>query len=173
MMEAHWKGGAPNTRRTEDAPELLEWKARFLSLPEIARLDRVSRPEGEISFAAKVGGRPLRGVLDLFARTERGFFLVDYKTDRASSEEILARYRVSLGLYRMAVRVLAREARPVEAAIYAARNGVLLPISDGEAEAADALARYDRAEAEGDFPGTRNDSCTFCPYRRGCPAFDA
>jgi len=171
LMEAYWNGRAAEEPVIE--PELLAWKERFLSFPEIARLDRASGPEGEVSFAAKVSGRPLRGVLDFLARTERGFFLVDYKTDRASPAEILVRYRVSLGLYRWAVRVLVREASPVEAAIYAARSGVLLPVADGEAEAAEALARYDRAEAEGDFPATRNDACPFCPHRRGCPAFDA
>ncbi|MFH1680195.1 MAG: UvrD-helicase domain-containing protein [Candidatus Eisenbacteria bacterium] len=171
IMEAHWRGRGAGDPANEAPAELREWRGRLLSLPEIAGLAAEPPPEGEVSFSAPVGGRPLRGVLDLLAATGCGYLIVDYKTDRAAPAEILDRYRISLSLYKAAVRAIVGEARPVEAAIYAARSGALLPVEDGEVEAVETLGRYDRAEERGEFPATENETCPFCAYRRGCPAF--
>jgi ATP-dependent helicase/nuclease subunit A len=173
LMEAHWTGRGGSRPSAMESAELLAWKEGLLALPEIVPVARAEAREAEASFSAPVGGRPLRGILDLLARTGEGCFVLDYKTDGASADEILRRYRISLNLYKIAVRRMFSPETPVEAAIYAAREGKLVPVEGGEDEAGEVLARFDRAEREGEYPARENETCSWCPYRRGCPALEA
>ncbi|MFH1277926.1 MAG: UvrD-helicase domain-containing protein [Candidatus Eisenbacteria bacterium] len=169
LMEAHWNGApAPSEGEPE---ELAAWKVGFFRLPEIkGLLSSGAVPEGEVSFCVPLAGRPLRGIIDLLLRSDREWVVIDYKTDRASPEEILDRYRVSLELYRLAVGRIAGDGRPVRAWMHAARDGLLLEVPEEGAAALAALEEYDRIEAGGEFPARENRNCEFCRHRRGCPA---
>ncbi len=186
-MEAHWKGLAARGSRPsvaggagaggaggEPAPgEHIAWMSTLLAHPEMRRVHEAGRLGAEVSFAVAVGGRPLRGVVDLLAIGKPGALVVDYKTDRASPEEIAARYRVSANLYRIAIERLFPNALPVDVLLYAARAGELVPVPADDAGALAALAAYDRAEAARRYDARENEHCPFCRYRRGCPAFRA
>lgn len=168
LMEAHWNG-LPEPPEG-GGEELRKWKEGFLRLPEVERLAGGGSAEGEVSFSVPLDGRPLRGTIDLLFRSESEWAVIDYKTDRASPEEILDRYRISLELYRLAVRRLAADGRPVRAWIHAARECRLLEVPECEEAALALLAESDRIEAEGDSPARKNVHCEWCPYRTGCPA---
>ncbi|MBN1824773.1 MAG: UvrD-helicase domain-containing protein [Candidatus Eisenbacteria bacterium] len=145
------------------------WMEKLVADPRIGPLLEPGRAGAEVSFAAIVGGRPLRGAIDLLARTPEGWVIVDYKTDRAAPREIEERYRISLQMYAAAVRAAGGEEERVETWIWAARVGRGLAIAEDGDAVRDALDRYDRAEREGDYPARRNESCRYCLYRRGCP----
>lgn len=167
LMESHWTGrDAPAAPATDEA---LRWMREFLALPEVAPL-AAGDVAAEVSFCVPVGGRPLRGVIDLLGRTGAGYLVIDYKTDRASTEEIVDRYATSLDLYRLAVRALIAGEATVSSRIYAARAGALLEVPEREEATLAALGRYDEAERRGAYPPTVNDHCEFCRYRRGCSA---
>jgi len=171
-MEAHWKGAGeeiafpPGVERER----LEEWKNAFLSQPEAAPLLRAEKREAELAFAADVEGRPLRGVIDLVGWADGRWTLVDYKTDRADETVLLERYALSLNLYRLAFRMLAGGEDPVDAYIFGAREGRMIPVAEGEAEALEKLRLYDAAEEDGAYEPRESEACAFCAYRRGCPA---
>lgn len=48
----------------------------------------------------------MQGAMDLLCETEEGYWIVDFKSDRASKEELLSRYSRQLNLYATAVRRL-------------------------------------------------------------------
>ena len=48
----------------------------------------------------------MQGAIDLLCETEDGYLIVDFKSDRATEEELLARYARQLNLYAAAVRRL-------------------------------------------------------------------
>ena len=157
----------------EEYRSVQEWRENFLALPGIGERFRQGAGVAELAFHATVGGRPLRGAVDLLLTGDRDWMVIDYKTDRASPEEILERYRDSLNLYRLALLDIAGKETPVGASIYAAREGRLIPVPVDDEEALARLGNYDRAEREDDFPPRRNRNCSRCLYRRGCPAMVA
>ena len=48
----------------------------------------------------------MQGAIDLLCETEAGYLIVDFKSDRATEEELLERYSRQLNLYAAAVRRL-------------------------------------------------------------------
>ncbi|MBO5222519.1 MAG: UvrD-helicase domain-containing protein [Clostridia bacterium] len=74
--------------------------------------------EREVRFVCRIpvsyySGNPgdegellMQGAIDLLCETEDGYLIVDFKSDRATEEELLARYARQLNLYAAAVRRL-------------------------------------------------------------------
>ncbi len=73
----------------------------------------------------------LQGAMDLLWETEEGYWIVDFKSDRASEEELLQRYSRQLNLYAAAVRRLYD--KPVLGCnIWAFRLGKALTVKEEE-----------------------------------------
>ncbi|MBT9140020.1 MAG: ATP-dependent helicase/nuclease subunit A [Dehalococcoidia bacterium] len=72
----------------------------------------------------------IQGIIDLLVKTEEGYVLVDFKTDKipqGGAEELAARYKEQLGYYARAVETIL--AAPVRGAyLYLITNGETLPI---------------------------------------------
>ena len=125
-METSWRGlpFVDHSMSAGDRDQLLHWKEKLLNLPEMKPFLSADVREAEVSFLVPLGGRTLRGIVDLLAKTDERWLILDYKTDRAGSGKILTRYSLSLNLYRLALRALLSESEMVEAWIYAAREGM-------------------------------------------------
>ena len=84
----------------------------------MVRIRRSLRYEREVRFVCRIpvsyySGNPgeegemlMQGAIDLLCETEEGYWIVDFKSDRASEEELLSRYARQLNLYAAAVRRL-------------------------------------------------------------------
>lgn len=167
MMEDHWRGGVATA---DPAAELARWRDLLLANPRMEPFLSASKREAEVSFSVPAAGRELRGIIDLLAWTGDHWMILDYKTDKADGEEIVRRYTVSLNLYRLAIRSIIGGRAPVEAWIHSAREGLLLPVPEGEEGALAALRRFDHAEEESEWPPKKNEWCRVCSYRFDCPA---
>jgi ATP-dependent exoDNAse (exonuclease V) beta subunit len=67
------------------------------------------------------------GAIDLVFRNDNGWSIVDYKTDRISSEELVARYRAQLQAYVDAWETLTGESVS-EPVFYAVETGECIPL---------------------------------------------
>lgn len=93
--------------------------ARALSAREVHR-------EWAFNFRGRDKGL-IQGVIDLCFMEEDGWVLVDYKTDAASGEELLARYALQIRWYARALAQIT--GKPVkEALIFALREGRAYPV---------------------------------------------
>jgi len=176
MMERAWQGGEEPTavgfdEKTRD--ELIRWKEAFFALLKAEILSAADLQLPEVAFCVPLGGRPLRGRIDLIARAGERWIVVDYKTDRKSADEIVESYRISLALYAEAARLLTAAEEPVAAWIYAAREGRIVPVSFSPADVEGALAEFDRLEWTGEDDARLNDGCRHCPFSAGCAAVAA
>jgi len=172
FMELFWRGREREAAAlARGAPDLPRWRDRFLALPEARPFLAADLREPELSFCVPAQGRPLRGAVDLLARTAGGVG-GDRLQDRPrpGRRDPRAIPPPPSSLYRLALRVLTGRNAPVEAWIYAAREGRFLPVPAEEEEARAALGRYDRAEEEGAYGPCRSVLCGTCLYRRGCAA---
>ena len=91
---------------------------RFLDSDLTEFLRTCLRYEREVRFTCRIpvsyySGNPgeegemlLQGAIDLLCETEDGYWIVDFKSDRATEEELLQRYSRQLNLYATAVRRL-------------------------------------------------------------------
>ena len=72
-------------------------EVRFVCRIPVSYYSGNPRDEGEML---------MQGAIDLLCETEEGYWIVDFKSDRASEEELLSRYSRQLNLYAAAVRRL-------------------------------------------------------------------
>ena len=121
------KDPAEEIRRLTEEGHLTREQAETIHLPQIETLRRselmktvLSCPsfEREVRFVCRIPvsyytGNPgeegemlMQGAIDLLCRTETGYLIVDFKSDRCGEAELLARYSRQLNLYAAAVRRL-------------------------------------------------------------------
>ncbi|GMU53672.1 MAG: ATP-dependent DNA helicase [Candidatus Xenobia bacterium] len=116
---------------TFESPELsqliplaLETVEQVKTTPFWARAMQAGQRLVEVPFGARVEDRLIFGVLDLALQQEEGWELVDYKTDRRSLDELVARYAGQVEQYAEHWAKLAPE--PVRyAGLYGIREGKL------------------------------------------------
>jgi len=160
----------------EDCGEEAQMLAQVFQRSELGRrTDTATRSFRERNLLFPVGGRLLRGQIDLWFADEQGSVLLDYKTDQVdptSTASKAATYAVQLQLYARALE-LSGEGRPDCAVLFFLRTGEALEVdlSDealGQAEQR-AIELFE-AQARLDFPIRAGDHCWSCPYRgRPCP----
>ncbi len=92
---------------------------RFLGSPTAARIKGAQRLERELAFSvlADAAGRPdpaggtvLQGKIDLLLEDDRGWLIVDFKTDHVAREQVTAAaqaYRGQIDAYRQALLAIA------------------------------------------------------------------
>lgn len=99
------------------------WLKNFYQSDLGKRMLRSSQIKREWAFNLTGENNTLiQGVIDLCFREENGWVLVDYKTDQASPEEILERYRLQMQWYRKALEQIT--GLPVkETYLFALRSG--------------------------------------------------
>ncbi len=116
----------PLERQAVDPETLL----RFLHSGLAKRMMQSPERHAEWTFTLKVeGGVLLQGVLDACFREAGGWVLVDYKTDRATPEEALRRYRGQMRWYMRALRDITGE--PVrEAWLYLLHQGEAAAVTE-------------------------------------------
>ncbi|MBS3900074.1 MAG: helicase-exonuclease AddAB subunit AddA [Dethiobacter sp.] len=87
-------------------------------------------PAKELASANSEETVLIQGIIDLLVKTEEGYVLVDFKTDKipqGGAEELAKRYKEQLGFYARAVETIL--AAPVKASyLYLVRTGETLPI---------------------------------------------
>jgi ATP-dependent helicase/nuclease subunit A len=90
---------------------------------------RLATPGDLDTLAAEPSETPtlLRGVIDLVHRAGEGWRVVDYKTDQARAADLAAKYAAQVTVYAAAWSEAAG-GRPVGAAVYAVRDGKLMPV---------------------------------------------
>lgn len=116
---------------TFDTPELSELIPLALQTVETVkasefwqRVMQAGQRLVEVPFGVRVGDRLIFGILDLALQQTDGWDLVDYKTDRKSLEELVARYSGQIGQYAQHWAQLAAE--PVRyAGLYSVREAEL------------------------------------------------
>jgi ATP-dependent helicase/nuclease subunit A len=99
--------------------------------------------EREVRFTCKIpvsyySGNPgedgemlMQGAMDLLCELEDGYLIVDFKSDRATEEELLRRYSRQLNLYAAAVRRL-YEKPVLGCKIWAFRLGKAIDVKEEE-----------------------------------------
>jgi RecB family exonuclease len=158
----------------------LAWLDRYID-----GLDPLDEPVGvERVVAVKTPTLALSGRVDRIDRRGDELVIVDYKTGRAGLSEDDARGSRALALYAYAAeRVFRRRCRRVElhhlptetvSAHEHTEDSLARHLGRAEAAARDIVAAQ-RAVADGDdpdraFPTTPGSLCSWCDYRRTCPA---
>ena len=91
---------------------------------------RIATPDDLETLSSGDAGVPtvLRGVIDLVHRAGDGWRVVDYKTDQARAADLGAKYAAQVSVYAHAWREAAGGTRRVTAAVYAVRDGRLVPV---------------------------------------------
>lgn len=105
-------------RMPSGAKELLnaDELAEILNMPVFEGLDnaRLSReqeflcrlPANQILDVAATDGVLVQGAIDLIARTEKGYKIIDYKYSRKSDEQLVEKYSRQLALYKKAASLI-------------------------------------------------------------------
>ncbi|MBO5214337.1 MAG: UvrD-helicase domain-containing protein [Clostridia bacterium] len=116
---------------------------RFLESDLMQTLNSSVGYDREVRFTCKIpvsyySGNPgesgemlMQGAIDLLCELEEGYLIVDFKSDRATEEELLSRYSRQLNLYAAAVRRL-YEKPVVGCKIWAFRLGKALDVKEEE-----------------------------------------
>jgi putative RecB family exonuclease len=182
LLKATWvsEGYRDEAQEREVFRRALEWLESYVS-----GLDPLAEPVGvERVVAAKTAVLALSGRVDRIDRRGDELVIVDYKTGRGELSGDDARGSRALGLYAYAAeRVFRRRCRKVElhhlptgsvAEHEHTEDSLARHLSRAEATAEDILAA-ERAVAGGAdpdaaFPTTPGRLCSWCDYRRTCPA---
>lgn len=116
---------------------------RFLESDLMQTLKSSLGYEREVRFTCKIpvsyySGNPgeegemlMQGAMDLLCELEDGYLIVDFKSDRATEEELLSRYSRQLNLYAAAVRRL-YEKPVIGCKIWAFRLGKAIDVKEEE-----------------------------------------
>lgn len=107
----------------------IRWLRGFFQSDVGQRALRASRVQREWAFNFRGKGKGLiQGVIDLCFEEDGKWVLVDYKTDFAGREELLARYALQIQWYAHALSAITD--MPVkEALIFSLREGNAIPVS--------------------------------------------
>ncbi|HYM12487.1 MAG TPA: UvrD-helicase domain-containing protein [Bryobacterales bacterium] len=166
-------GARPREQADREALRLVE---NFESSAWGRRAAAASRAEREQDFLISLGGRLLRGQIDLWFEQGGEIVVADYKTDEVTASEAAGRageYELQLRLYALAVERITG-ARPRRAVLYFLRPNVAVEIALDEASLAAAQAKVEelfQAQSRVDFPLRAGKHCFRCPHFRGiCPA---
>ncbi|NNE08447.1 MAG: UvrD-helicase domain-containing protein, partial [Gemmatimonadetes bacterium] len=170
-MERIWRGADPPAALAGSPAEVMEWAEDLLADETLRDWLRDTRPLPEFSLFAEAEGRPLRGAIDLVIPRRDAWYCVDYKTDRATGDELAERYGLPLDLYRLALaRVLPPET-VIRTFLYAVRAREWIEVSDAGGERARmALRDWDEHENATVREGRPSALCESCAFRIDCPA---
>ena len=80
----------------------------------------------EYSFLYSDDERQFNGIIDLYVESDDTIYIIDYKTDKASSNELLDRYKEQLLTYKKVVEQSTN--KPVVCKIYAVREGKFVDV---------------------------------------------
>jgi putative RecB family exonuclease len=182
LLSATWvgEGYRDDTQQREAFRTALRWLESY-----VRGLDPHDEPVGvERVVAVKTGTVALSGRVDRIDRRGDQLVIVDYKTGRAGVSADDARGSRALALYAYATqRVFRRRCARVElhhlpsgtvAAHEHREESLARHLARAEATAEDALAA-EQAVSEGAdpdvaFPTTPGAMCSWCDFRRSCPA---
>jgi RecB family exonuclease len=182
LLTATWvsEGYRDDAQEREMYGRALAWLEAY-----VGELDPLDEPVGvERTIAAKTGVLALSGRVDRIDRRGEELVIVDYKTGRAGLSVDDARGSRALALYAFAAeRLFRRRCRKVElhhlptgtvAAHEHTDESLARHMNRAEAAARDIVAA-ERAVATGAdvdtaFPTTPGTLCSWCDYRRSCPA---
>lgn len=136
------------------------------------RAGRARRVEREFDFLVSVEGTLVRGSIDLWFEEDDGqVVVVDYKTGKHISTELMNAYQAQIWLYALALERLLGKL-PERGYLALLDRGETVEVVLGEEarrNAAEVVANFVQAEKEGLFelnPGERCGWCRF--YRNGC-----
>lgn len=182
LLKATWvaEGYRDEAQQRDAFRRALGWVESYLPA-----LDPTEEPLGvERVVAARTAVLALSGRVDRIDARGGETVIVDYKTGRAAPDADEARGSRALGLYAFAAeRVFRRRCRRVElhhlptgtvAAHEHTDESVVRHVRRAEETARDIVAA-ERAAAEGGdpdaaFPTAAGPQCSWCDYRRSCPA---
>jgi putative RecB family exonuclease len=170
-----------------DPEQSATWRVRARDWVEayVAELDPADEPIGvERGVAMRTDRLALSGRVDRIDRRGDELVIVDYKTGRAGVSADDARGSRALALYAYATqRVFRRRCARVElhhlpsdtiAAHEHTEESLARHLARAEATAEDALAAEqavsEGADPDAAFPTTPGAMCSWCDYRRSCPA---
>ena len=182
LLKATWVGEGYRDEEQERAAfrTALEWLESY-----VATLDPLTEPVGvERVVGAKTAALALSGRVDRIDRRGAELVIVDYKTGRGELTEDDARGSSALALYAYATaRVFRRLCRRVElhhlptgtvAAHEHTDASLERAVSRAEATARDIqdaeAALHDGVDPDVAFPTTPGALCSYCDFRRSCPA---
>lgn len=131
--------------------------------------------EREVLFPVGTSSHLVRGVIDLYFEDAAGSVLLDYKTDRVTTADIVAKaeeYALQMRLYALALELEGR--RPAKAMLFFLRLGQAVEATiDRQAltEAARTVEEFFLAQESQEFPLKIGGHCRRCPHFGGlCPA---
>jgi RecB family exonuclease len=182
LLKATWvrEGYRDNEQERAAFGQALEWLESYT-----AGLDPRDEPVGvERTVAAKTARLALSGRVDRIDRRDEDLVIVDYKTGRFGLTVDDARGSQALALYAYAAeRTFRRRCRRVElhhlptgktVAHEHTEESLARKLSRAEAAAADIVsaerAVADGADPDDTFPTAPGPICSWCDYRRVCPA---
>ncbi|HOS43144.1 MAG TPA: 3'-5' exonuclease, partial [Armatimonadota bacterium] len=165
--------GAARARAITPAEEhsLHRCLSRLSALEMYHRLTRASECHREQRFLAREGDVLYTGIIDVLARDEDGWWILDYKTGRSSP-----RHLRQVGLYALGIGAAMRIAVADVAVIYLDEDTPARAVNQRRVtdEFTAALRTLLRGVGEGirhgAFAPSPGRQCEFCPFRTECPA---
>ncbi|MCZ6571980.1 MAG: UvrD-helicase domain-containing protein [Planctomycetota bacterium] len=146
----------------KELEQLSGWCSWLAQTPLIQQIG--GRPvEKEMPFFAKVGGIPVRGVIDLYAPDPA--LLVDYKTSRSADAEP---YEVQIAIYLEALRALGLKVPATGHLVFVDAQEVV----EVEPRPLEELVEQFREahRGAGSYPPQPGKTCDFCDFRDVCLA---
>ncbi|MEM8883918.1 MAG: UvrD-helicase domain-containing protein [Planctomycetota bacterium] len=144
--------------RPQDVTKIIEWASWFADQPLAAEL-RATKSSAEMDFLVRVGGLPLRGTIDLYARGLP--LLLDWKTSREPKPE---QYALQVAIYLQALRELELPCPEKGHLVYVDAQ----EIHEVEPVPLEPLLERFRAAHRSRFEPTPGDACRYCDFRSAC-----
>ena len=146
-----------------DHAKLVQWSEWLAQTDLAGSLEGVEPRLAEMDFFARIGGLPVRGVIDLYVPSLP--LLLDYKTGGAVRAD---EYAVQVAVYLAALRALGFAA-PDRAHLVYVDAGVVVEVEEQPIEE---LVEEFRAAHRGSmsFAPTPGDACRYCDFRAACEA---
>jgi ATP-dependent helicase/nuclease subunit A len=142
----------------------------FFANPDVKSILTTGSVHRELPFLWKFQEKLIRGQVDLVVVNDDGFQLVDFKTNRGSDPDSIARrYRLQMILYALAAESLFK--RPAtQVSLYLTEAGRFVDLAIGDSDIAEAkslLGRIFEADRLGRYPA-HEERCDGCRHRRWC-----
>jgi RecB family exonuclease len=189
LVRRHWQtdGFADEAQADAWREQAAVWVRQYLS-DEADRTDPATEPRGvERTVASRTNRLALSGRVDRIDERDGELVIVDYKTGRSRLDADDARGSLALALYAVATeRTLHQRCRRVElhhlptgeiAAFEHTERTLQQHLDRADQTATDIMAATDTVEGGADpdqvFEPVPGPSCSWCDYRRLCPAGQA
>ncbi len=180
----------PKAFKEEEIPTLFEDGINIISsylkeLEKTEKKDRGSVIALEKRFILPIGSHTITGAIDRIDKTENGFEIIDYKTNRKIATENEVKNNLQLSIYLRAFTKEwpsffpdANDLGKVKLSLYFVRHNLKVSVGKTpkemelmEQEILKTISEIEKSKEENSFEPRMSALCDWCDYQKNCPLF--